>query len=124
MITQRLLPVLAAGSLALALAGCATDDSTDATLSAVSPTTQAASAESGASAPAEPQSPDADAQDSGQIPPESGDSTDTARDAAQATADGACATQQLDIGLSNEQGPPAHAWLTSPSPTLLPRRVR
>ncbi|WP_185963211.1 MULTISPECIES: hypothetical protein [Corynebacterium] len=41
MTTQRLLPVLAAGSLALALAGCATDDSTDATLSDVSPTTQA-----------------------------------------------------------------------------------
>ena len=104
MITQRLLPVLAAGSLALALAGCATDDSTDATLSSVSPTTQAASAESGASAPADPQSPDAEAQDSGQIPPETGDSTDAAHDTSQATADGACATRQLDIGLSNEQG--------------------
>ena len=104
MITQRLLPVLAAGSFALALAGCATDDSPDATLSAVSPTAQAASAESGASAPADPQAPDADAQDSEQIPPESGDSTETARDTAQATADGACTTQLLDIGLSNAQG--------------------
>lgn len=105
MITQRLLSVLAAGSLALALAGCATDGSTDATLSDVSPTTtQAADAESGTSTPADPQSPDTDAQDSGQIPPESGDSTETAHDTAQATAAVACATQQLDIRLSNEQG--------------------
>ncbi|WP_339017320.1 hypothetical protein R3O64_03775 [Corynebacterium hesseae] len=36
MTTQRLLPVLAA-SLALVLTGCVTDDSTDGTLSAVSP---------------------------------------------------------------------------------------
>lgn len=103
MITQRLLPVLAAGSLALVLAGCATDDSTDATHSALSPTAQA-TAQSEASAPMAPQSPDADAQDSGQIPPESGGSTETAHDTAQATAAVACATQQLDIGLSNEQG--------------------
>lgn len=98
MTTQRLLPVLAAGSLALALAGCATDDSTDATLSDVSPTTtQAADAESGAPAPADQQTPDANPADPGQAQPDRG-TTD------QSTTNGTCATEQLDIGLSNEQG--------------------
>ena len=106
MTTQRLLPVLAAGSLALALAGCATDDSTDATLSDVSPTTtQAADAESGAPAPAAPQSPEADApapEDS--QPAEDHDAESTQNTDPAAAGNESCATAQLDIGLADEQG--------------------
>ena len=104
MITQRLLPVLAAGSLALALAGCATDDSSDATLSAVAPTTQAASAESGASTSADPQSHDADSAAAEQKSPETSEDAHSAQGAIPTAADSACTTKQLDISLANEQG--------------------
>lgn len=103
MTTQRLLPVLAA-SLALLLAGCATDDSTGATLSAVSPTTQATSGESEAPAPAVPQEPDADSATVEQKPPETGENARSAQDTIPAAADSTCATKQLDISLANEQG--------------------
>lgn len=98
MTTQRLLPVLAAGSLALALAGCVTDENTDAPLDATSPTTtQSADADSAGLVPTVQQTPDADPADPGQGRPDTGTS-------AQAAANGTCSTEQLDIGLSNEQG--------------------
>lgn len=97
MTTQRLLPVLAA-SLALLLAGCATDENTDAALDATSPnTTQPAGTESVGLVPAEQQTPNADPADPGQAQPDRG-TTD------QAATNGTCATEQLDIGISNEQG--------------------
>lgn len=97
MTTQRLLPVLAA-SLALVLAGCATDESTDAALDTASPnTTQPAGTESVGLVPADQQTPDANPADPGQAQPDRG-TTD------QSTTNGTCATEQLDIGLSNEQG--------------------
>ncbi|MCL8494843.1 DUF4232 domain-containing protein [Corynebacterium sp. B5-R-101] len=97
MTTQRLLPVFAA-SLALALTGCATDENTDAMLDAASPTTtQSADAESVGLVPADQQTPDADPADPGQGQPDTGTT-------AQAATDGTCSTEQLDIGLSNEQG--------------------
>lgn len=97
MTTQRLLPVLAA-SLALVLVGCATDESTDAALDTASPnTTQPAGTESVGLVPADQQTPDANPADPGQAQPDRG-TTD------QSTTNGTCATEQLDIGLSNEQG--------------------
>lgn len=97
MTTQRLLPLLAA-SLALALTGCATDENTDATLDAASPnTTQSADAYSAGLVSADQQTPDAGPADPGQKQPDTGTT-------AQAAADGTCSTEQLDIGLSNEQG--------------------
>lgn len=97
MTTQRLLPVFAA-SLALALTGCATDENTDAMLGATPPTTtQPAGTGTAGLVPADQQTPDADPADPGQAQPDTGTTT-------QAAANGTCATEQLDIGLSNEQG--------------------
>ncbi|QRP97071.1 DUF4232 domain-containing protein [Corynebacterium sp. FDAARGOS 1242] len=112
MTTQRLLPVLAAGSLALVLTGCSTDDSTDAPLSDVSPapvspspspeshaTPQASDDTDAVSTPlASADSPASDASSS------KATQEDTAETVPASTEDGACATAQLDISLNNEQG--------------------
>ena len=112
MTTQRILPVLAAGSLALVLTGCNTDDSTGAPLSDVSPSPVSPSPNP--DDPAHPQAPD-DA-DTVAAPPASDEDPasdassskatqeDTAETVPASTEDGACATAQLDISLSNEQG--------------------
>lgn len=112
MTTQRLLPVLAAGSLALVLTGCSSDDSTDATLSDVSPAPVSPSPN-----PDDPAHPQAsDDTDAVSTPLASADSPasdassskatqeDTAETVPASTEDGACATAQLDISLNNEQG--------------------
>lgn len=112
MTTQRLIPFLAAGSLALVLTGCSTDDSTDAPLSDVSPSPVSPSSDSEGAV--NPQSPDA--ADTVSAPPASAEDpasdasssgtthTDTAETVPASTTDGACATAQLDISLNNEQG--------------------
>lgn len=112
MTTQRLIPFLAAGSLALVLTGCSSDDSTDAPLSDVSPSPVSPSPNP--DDPAHPQAPD-DA-DTVAAPPASAEdpasdasSSETIQQGAADTvpasaSDGACATAQLDISLNNEQG--------------------
>ena len=92
MTTQRLISVLTAGSLALMVTGCSTDDGTDATLSDVSPITPASS----------PDHPSVEAP-----------SSETTKEDTEPTVhastgndnnNGNCATSQLDISLTNEQG--------------------
>lgn len=99
MTTQRLLPVLAAGTCALILAGCTTDnsttDSTNTSRAAVAPATQAPESNSGDSASAESHSADAGAATPMETPPAADHD---------ATDGGACATSQLNIDLTDMQG--------------------
>ncbi|MCG7277214.1 DUF4232 domain-containing protein [Corynebacterium singulare] len=112
MTTQRLISVLTAGSLALMVTGCSTDDTTDATLSGVSPITPASSPDS--DGPAHPQSPDK--ADAVAAPPASADDPAVGASSSETTEEGkvdttparandrTCRTAQLDISLNNEQG--------------------
>ena len=84
MTTQRLISVLTAGSLALMVTGCSTDDTTDATLSGVSPITPASSPDS--DGPAHPQSPDK--ADAVAAPPASADDPAVGASSSETTEEG------------------------------------
>lgn len=92
MTTQRLISVLTAGSLALMVTGCSTDDGTDATLSDVSPITPVSS----------PDDPSVEAPSSETTKEDTEPTVHASTD--NGTGNSSCTTPQLDISLTNEQG--------------------